>query len=105
MNAVENRRSIYAIGKNISVSEDKIIDVFKHALAHSPTPFNSQANRAVLLIGEDHEALWNIVEDTLKKIVPEKNFPKTQEKLQSFKNGYDVVLISPLITLHLRPQT
>ncbi|HEY8423613.1 MAG TPA: nitroreductase family protein [Clostridia bacterium] len=92
MEAVINRRSIYAIGKNISVSEDEIIDVIKKALMHSPTPFNSQANRAVLLIGEDHDVLWDIVEETLKKVVPEKNFSKTQEKLQTFKNGYGTIL-------------
>lgn len=92
IDAVKNRRSIYAIGKNITVSEEKVIDVIKQALTHSPTPFNSQANRAVLLIGEDHDHLWDIVEDTLRKIVPEKNFPKTQEKLQSFKNGYGTIL-------------
>jgi predicted oxidoreductase (fatty acid repression mutant protein) len=92
MDAVKNRRSIYAIGKNIAVSEDEIINVIKQALQHSPTPFNSKANRAVLLIGEDHDDLWDIVEETLKKIVPEKTFPKTQEKLQSFKNGYGTIL-------------
>lgn len=89
---IKDRRSIYSIGKNIAVSEDKIIDLIKQALLHSPTPYNSQANRAVLLLGDGHNDLWDIVTETLKKIVPEKNFAKTQEKIKSFKNGYGTVL-------------
>jgi predicted oxidoreductase (fatty acid repression mutant protein) len=90
--SIKNRRSIYSIGKNITVSDDEIIDMIKQALLHSPTPYNSQANRAVLLIGEDHDDLWDIVLEYLKKIVPAKNFVKTQEKIQSFKNGYGTIL-------------
>lgn len=89
---VEKRRSIYNIGKNLSVTNDEIIDILKTALKNSPTPYNSQANRVVLLLSEDHDELWNIVMDTLKKIVPEKKFASTEEKINAFKNGYGTVL-------------
>ncbi|NLC16397.1 MAG: nitroreductase family protein [Clostridiales bacterium] len=92
MDSIKSRRSIYSIGKNIAVSDDEIIDMIKQALMHSPTPYNSQANRAVLLIGEDHDDLWDIVLESLKKVVSEKNFAKTQDKIQSFKNGYGTIL-------------
>lgn len=93
LEAVEKRRSIYAIGKNSPISDDEIINIIKHALLHSPTAYNTQANRAVLLIGEDHDDLWDIVIETLSKIVPEKSFSKTEEKINSFKNGHGTVLI------------
>lgn len=92
MDSIKSRRSIYSIGKNIAVSDDEIIDMIKQALMHAPTPYNSQANRAVLLIGEDHDDLWDIVLESLKKVVSEKNFAKTQDKIQSFKNGYGTIL-------------
>lgn len=92
LEAVQNRRSIYAIGKNSPISDDEIINIIKQALLHSPTAFNSQANRAVLLIGKNHNDLWDIVLETLRKIVPEKNFARTEQKINSFKNGHGTVL-------------
>lgn len=93
LEAVQKRRSIYAIGKNSPISDDEIIDIIKNALLHSPTAYNSQANRAVLLMGEDHNDFWDIVMETLRKIVPEKSFSKTEDKINSFKNGHGTVLI------------
>jgi hypothetical protein len=93
LEAVKKRRSIYAIGKNSPISDDEIITIVKHALLHSPTAYNSQANRAVLLIGKDHDDLWDIVIETLHKVVPEKSFAKTEQKINSFKNGHGTVLI------------
>ena len=38
--AVKNRRSIYAIGNEKIVSEEKIQEIVTDALLHTPSPFN-----------------------------------------------------------------
>ena len=62
---------------------------------HVPSAFNSQTTRVVLLLGESHKKLWQIVKDALKKIVPAEAFAKTldavrdaQEK-QQLKEEYE----------------
>ncbi|MCH3920763.1 MAG: hypothetical protein LKE39_09960 [Sphaerochaeta sp.] len=50
--AMEARRSIYAIGKDISVSQKEIQGVIEHALTYVPSAFNGQSPRIVLLYGE-----------------------------------------------------
>ncbi|AZO93446.1 nitroreductase family protein [Halocella sp. SP3-1] len=90
--AVQNRRSYYGIGKEKVVSEKKIEEVVKSAVKYTPSAFNSQGARVVVLFGDNHNELWNITKETLKEIVPEEEFAATEEKIASFRNGYGTVL-------------
>ena len=90
--AIENRRSIYAIGKGATVSKEQIQAIVNHAVKYVPSAFNSQSARVVILLGEHHNKLWDIARDELKKIVPEANFASTEEKISSFQNGFGSLL-------------
>ncbi len=90
--AVENRRTYYAIGKEIEVSLDDVKNVVEHSIKHVPSSFNSQSGRVVVLAGEHHDKLWEIVRETLRKIVPAEAFASTDEKVNSFKNGFGTIL-------------
>ncbi|WP_300380498.1 nitroreductase family protein [Clostridium sp.] len=91
-NAVEERRSIYAIGKDINLSEDKIVGLIEHAVLHAPTAFNSQTGRVLVLFGASHDKLWNITMESLRKVVPASSFSSTEDKINSFKAGYGTVV-------------
>ncbi|RST57571.1 nitroreductase family protein [Siminovitchia terrae] len=90
--AVKERRSIYGISKESPISDDKIEEIIEHAIKHAPTAFNSQSARVVLLLGENHDKLWNITESALRELVPEDQFEPTAQKMEAFRNGYGTVL-------------
>lgn len=91
--AIKSRRTYYSIGKEKVVSDDKIVDIVSNALKDTPSAFNSQSSRAVVLLNEHHDKLWDIAKAELKKIVPEEAFVKTAEKIDNcFKSGYATVL-------------
>ncbi|MGC4376622.1 nitroreductase family protein [Fictibacillus sp. Mic-4] len=90
--AVKDRRSIYGISKEAVVSDERIQEVIEHAVKHTPSSFNSQSARVVLLLGEQHDKLWDITKETLRKIVPADQFAPTEEKMNAFKSGYGTVL-------------
>ncbi len=90
--AIKNRRSIYGISKESVISDDRIKEVLYEAVKHAPTSFNSQSGRTVLLLGEQHNKLWDITKETLRKIVPSESFSQTEEKINAFRNGYGTVL-------------
>lgn len=90
--AVEQRRSYYGISKEAVISDERIQEVIEHAVKHTPSAFNSQSGRAVLLLGRHHTKLWDITKEELRKIVPAKNFAPTEEKINSFESGYGTVL-------------
>ncbi|UKZ58010.1 hypothetical protein TrVGV298_011871 [Trichoderma virens] len=86
------RRSIYPLNKTLPISTSRIHEIVKEATLHTPSSFNVQTNRAVVLFGAEHEKLWDITHDTLKAIVPEEQFKSTADKLALFKGGAGTVL-------------
>ncbi len=90
--AIKDRRTIYGISKESSVPETRIQEVINHAVKYTPSAFNSQSARVVVLFGENHNKLWDITKETLRKIVPVENFATTDQKINSFRNGYGTVL-------------
>lgn len=92
LEAVKDRRTYYGINKEIKVSEESIYEIVKEATKYTPSSFNSQSARAIVLFKEQHDRLWDITLDVLKKIVPEASFQSTKEKISSFKNGYGTIV-------------
>lgn len=90
--AIEKRRSIYDIGSESPISDERIKEIVEHSIKHAPTAFNSQNGRVILLLNDENDKFWEITLSELKKIVPEENFSKTKEKINGFKAGYGTVL-------------
>lgn len=89
----KQRRSIYALGKNVSQSTEELSALIKKTIAEAPSAFNSQSSRAVILFGDAHEQVWNITLETLRKIVPAEAFAATEGKINgAFKAGFATVL-------------
>ncbi|WP_423854960.1 nitroreductase family protein [Acinetobacter guillouiae] len=92
LNQIKQRRTIYAIGRDLSLDQAKIEEIIKDAIKHSPSSFNSQSSRAVILFGDSHVKFWTIVLETLRKIVPAEAFEGTSDKINSFIAGAGSVL-------------
>ena len=90
--AVKNRRSIYALGRNIPCLQSEIIATVERMTKEVPSAFNMQSARVVVTMLEHHENIWQITESALKKIVPEENFQATQDKMENFAAGYGTIL-------------
>ena len=90
--AIGTRRSIYGISKESLIPDERIEEIIQHAVKHTPSAFNSQTERVVLLLDDQHTKLWDITKEALKKVVPEDQFKPTEEKIDSFNAGYGTVL-------------
>ncbi|ASS92727.1 nitroreductase family protein [Peribacillus simplex] len=90
--AIKERRSYYGINKEVQVSDEKIKEIVEFAVKHTPSAFNSQSSRLVVLTGSAHDKLWDITTQALRKAVGEGDFSGTQQKMDSFKAGYGSVL-------------
>lgn len=85
INALESRRTVYSIGKNLPVSEQKVIDTITKATELVPDAFNMRSQRVVLALGEKHDKLWDTIYDVFDGKVP-------REKIDSFKAGAGTIL-------------
>lgn len=88
----EIRRSVYALNKDLPIAASEVAKIVEHAIKHTPSSFNSQSTRAVVLFGAEHEKLWDIAINELRKIVPAGNFQPTEDKLNMFKAAAGSVL-------------
>ena len=75
--AMAHRRSYYSIGSDLSVLDEEIVHIIREAVKNVPSAFNSQSTRIVLLLGDEHKKLWNIVKETLKARISAEAFAKT----------------------------
>ncbi|AEV67617.1 nitroreductase family protein [Acetivibrio clariflavus] len=90
--AVADRRTYYGISKESVVSDERIKEIIEHTVKHTPSAFNSQSTRIVLLLRNHHDKLWDITKEALRKIVPPEQFSSTEDKINSFRNGYGTIL-------------
>ncbi len=88
----QTRRTIYALNKNLPLPAAEVVKIVEHAVLHTPSSFNSQSTRVVVLFGAEHEKLWQFAEDALRAIVPAESFEPTAQKLAMFKAAAGSVL-------------
>lgn len=89
---VKNRRTYYGISKDIALPIERIEDIVYQAVQYAPSAFNSQSARLVLLLGAEHDRLWDLTKQELRKVVAADNFAPTEQKINSFANGFGTVL-------------
>lgn len=95
--ALKKRRSIYKLGKNIE-DEAIVVETIKEAVRYSPTAFNSQIGRVVILLKDSHEKLWKeIASQKLHEIFEKYKIPQELEQdhlgsFNSFAEAYGTVL-------------
>lgn len=93
INLSKNRRSIYALGKNVNQPKDQINQLIKETIKNLPTAFNNQTTRAIITFGDSHDKVWDIVAKRLKSEVPtEEAYARTVSKINSFKAGFGTIL-------------
>ena len=92
LQAVERRRTRYALTDRSPVSDDKIEEIIRFSVKAAPSAFNSQGARLLVLFGVRHKEFWNLVRESLKAVVPAEKFAPTEEKLASFGAGRGTIL-------------
>ena len=87
------RRSQYVLTSESPVSDQEIVKTVEDVTVQVPSAFNSQPQRAVVLFGDANQKLWNIVKETLRKVVSDDEaFKATEAKINAFAAGHGTVL-------------
>jgi predicted oxidoreductase (fatty acid repression mutant protein) len=92
LDAHKARRTQYALGKTLPLPQDQITALIQDAVKHTPSSFNSQSSRVVILFGAQSDKFWGFVKTELAKIVPADAFADTEQKINSFAAGAGTVL-------------
>ena len=91
--AVKARRTYYAISKEAVTTDERIEEIVGEAVKHVPSSFNSQSARVVILLGEQHDKLWDLTKAEMKMIIQPESFQATEDKINgAFRSGYGSIL-------------
>ncbi|MDA5134393.1 nitroreductase family protein [Psychrobacter sp. ANT_H3] len=90
--AFDERRSVYALGNELPVEPQAIVNMAERVLLHTPSAFNSQSSRLVVLFGAEHQQLWDIAEEKLRAAVGDGDFSGSKQKLDGFRAAVGTVL-------------
>ena len=85
LKSLRERRTHYALNKDLPVSQQEIVDIVKEATELVPDAFNMKSTRVAVLFDKEHEKLWDTVYSVFDGKVP-------REKIDSFKAGAGTVL-------------
>ena len=92
-NLYQNRRSQYVLGRNLPLAENEVLEIIDNAVKYSPSAFNSQTAHAAVLLGDNHQKLWDITFEELGKFLPnEDTKAATKAKLDGFAAAYGTIL-------------
>ncbi|KAL9101307.1 MAG: hypothetical protein Q9163_003419 [Psora crenata] len=87
------RRSTVQLKKESTIPDDRIINLVKHSLLHTPTPFHVQSARAVVLLHQEHEKMWDMAYEASQKATPPELFnARFIPNLTAYKKSYGTVL-------------
>lgn len=90
--AFNERRTIYALGSDLPVAPQAVVNMAERVLLHTPSSFNSQSSRLVVLFGDQHKQLWDITELKLRDEVGDGDFTSSKQKMDSFRAAAGTVL-------------
>lgn len=98
LDAIKDRRSIYQLNKEAPKSDKEIVDIVNQVVLHSPSAFNSQSTRVVVLLNQEHEKFWEFTKAALKAQIPEEQYKSgTEPRLNGFKGAYGSVSTADLV--------
>lgn len=91
--AIARRRSYYHLEDKTLMDDSRVVELVDELLATMPSPFNVQSARVVLLFGDHHREVWQLVVEALRNILPEERFILSKQKIErSFASGHGTVL-------------
>jgi predicted oxidoreductase (fatty acid repression mutant protein) len=86
------RRSIYTLSGESTISEARLEEIVQKVLLSTPSAFNTQSTRIVVLLSAEHRKLWDIVWAAVAPFVSGDQASATEAKMKGFRAAYATIL-------------
>lgn len=95
LSQIETRRTCYSIERKSPISDARILNIARHVIKHTPSSFNCQSTRFVILLRDDHVKFWEIAKECFKATMSGDEYNGYEKKLIERQAGYGTVSLSP----------
>lgn len=94
---IKSRRTCYSLEAKSPISDARIVEIAREVAKHTPSSFNCQATRLVVLLGDEHVKFWEIAKECFRATLPEATCREYEKKLLQCQAGYETVSAPPKI--------
>jgi uncharacterized protein len=93
LTAFDHRRSCYNLTSDTTIPQGELTQIIKDCLNVVPSAFNTQTTRLVLLTGQHHIKLWEIVASALRQKIGEERFAAgTEARIKGFAAAHGSII-------------
>ncbi|TGJ87634.1 hypothetical protein E0Z10_g1101 [Xylaria hypoxylon] len=71
LKAAAYRRTCYALTNTSKVSDERIVEIVQEVLSFAPSSYNMQSARLSVVLGKNHEAMWDAIIEAAGPILKE----------------------------------
>ncbi|EEU34712.1 uncharacterized protein NECHADRAFT_52776 [Fusarium vanettenii 77-13-4] len=89
---IKSRRTCYSLEAKSPISDARIVEIASEVAKHTPSSFNCQATRLVILLRDEHVKFWEIAKECFKATMPEATYQEYEKKLLQRQAGYGTIL-------------
>ncbi|EMT71719.1 hypothetical protein ACKRZS_005521 [Fusarium odoratissimum] len=90
---IKSRRTCYSIEAKSPISDARIIEIAQEVVKHTPSSFNCQSTRLVVLLKEEHVKFWDMATECFKATMKSAIFAEYEKKLLQRRAGYGTILL------------
>lgn len=89
---LKGRRTIYSLTNESTIPDERVQELIGEVIQHTPSAFNTQTTRIVVLLKEQHEKLWDIAYEVASASVPPELFENLYKpRIAMFRAAYGSV--------------
>ncbi|KAI5917619.1 Nitroreductase [Camillea tinctor] len=90
---ISTRRTCYSIERKSPISDARILEIAQLVIKHSPSSFNCQSTRFVVLLRDEHHKFWEIAKECFKATMSDDEYMPYEKKLTERQAGYGTILL------------
>ncbi|KAF2851660.1 Nitroreductase [Plenodomus tracheiphilus IPT5] len=90
---IKTRRTCYTLSAKSPISDERILKIASDVIKHTPSSFNCQSTRFVVLLKEQHVRFWDIAKECFKATLSSTEYQGYEQKLLGRQAGFGTILI------------
>ncbi|KAH6698291.1 Nitroreductase-like protein [Leptodontidium sp. MPI-SDFR-AT-0119] len=93
LDIIRSRRTCYSISPKSPISDERILEIAREVIKHTPSSFNCQSTRFVILLQHQHVRFWEIAKECFKSTLSAVMYSEYEKKLSGRQDGYGTILL------------
>lgn len=96
---IRTRRTCYSVEAKSPISDARIVEIAREVVKHSPSSFNCQSTRLVILLRDEHVRFWEMAKECFEATMQQDIYGGYEKKLLRRQEAYGTVRLRDTLRL------